>query len=86
MTTASQPTHPPFRIPIWLGAVLFSAIALYFLWDEHKVHIISAVPYLLLLSCPVIHIFMHRGHGHGHGGGPPAASDESGAHHHGDAP
>jgi hypothetical protein len=60
------PAGSPFRIPIWLGACLFSAIALYFLWDEHRVHILSALPYVLLLSCPLIHIFMHGGHGHNH--------------------
>jgi hypothetical protein len=60
------PARPPVRIPIWLGACLFGAIALYFLWDEHRVHILSALPYVLLLSCPLIHIFMHGGHGHNH--------------------
>lgn len=24
--------------------------------------------YLILLACPLMHFFMHRGHGHGHGG------------------
>ena len=62
----SQSASPPFGIPLWLGASLFSAIALYFLWDEHKVHILSALPYLLLASCPLIHLLMHRGHDHCH--------------------
>jgi hypothetical protein len=65
MIAKGQSASPPFRIPVWLGACLFSAIALYFLWDEHKVHILSVLPYLLLASCPLIHLFMHHGHGHG---------------------
>jgi len=58
-----KPQHSPFRIPIWLGFCLFLAIALFFLWEEHKAHILGALPYALLLLCPIIHLFMHRGHG-----------------------
>jgi hypothetical protein len=60
MTTASK----PLRLPIWFGACLFGAIALFFLWKEHSVHILGAVPYLLLLACPLMHFLMHRGHHH----------------------
>ena len=35
------------------------------LLGEHKVHILGALPYLLLLLCPLMHLFMHGG-GHGH--------------------
>jgi len=52
-------------IPLWLGACLFLAIALFLLWEEHRAHILGVLPYLLLLACPFIHLFMHRGHGHG---------------------
>ena len=38
----------------------------YFLWTEHQAHLLGALPYLILLLCPLMHIFMHRGHG-GHG-------------------
>ncbi len=30
---------------------------------EHWQHLIYALPYLLLLSCPLMHLFMHHGHG-----------------------
>lgn len=63
-----KPQRQPFRIPLWLGFCLFLAIALFFLWEEHRAHILGALPYILLLLCPIIHLFMHRGHG-GHGGG-----------------
>jgi hypothetical protein len=39
----------------------------YFLWTEHRAHVIQFLPFLLLASCPLMHIFMHHGHGHGHG-------------------
>lgn len=61
--TRRQPVH----IPWMLGFVFFMAIALFFLWSEHKAHLLGALPYVLLLLCPLIHLFMHRGHG-GHGG------------------
>jgi len=63
--TATEPNtqHEPFRIPVWLGLCLFLAIAAFFLWEEHGAHILGVLPYALLLLCPVIHLFMHRGHG-----------------------
>ena len=49
------------------GLVLigFLAIAAFFLWTEHRAHLLGIVPYALLLLCPVLHLF-HGGHG-GHG-------------------
>ena len=55
--------HAPTRIPLWLGACLFAAIAVFFLWEEHKAHFMGALPYVLLLLCPALHLLMHRGHG-----------------------
>lgn len=45
----------------------FLAIAGFFLWEEHKAHLLGALPYALLLLCPLMHLF-HGGHG-GHGDG-----------------
>jgi hypothetical protein len=67
-TTIERITHrEPLRIPAWLGLCLFLAIAAFFLWEEHRAHLLGALPYVLLLLCPVSHLFMHRGHG-GHAG------------------
>ena len=54
-----------------VGLIVLSAIALYFLLTEHRAHFFSALPFLLLLACPLMHIFMHHGHGDhaGHGAG-----------------
>ena len=62
-TSASVTKRSPLRIPWWLGFCLFLAVALFFLWEEHRAHILDAVPYVLLLLCPIFHLFMHRGHG-----------------------
>ena len=77
--TGSNPRPETFHIPVWLGLCLFLAIGAFFLLEEHRAHILGVLPYALLLLCPVIHLFMHRGHGsdgdghsghHGHRGSP----------------
>jgi len=59
---------PPFwrsrRGIAWLA---FAAVATWFLWTEHRAHLLGALPWLIVLACPLIHVFMHRGH-HGHHG------------------
>ena len=35
----------PLRLPVWLGLCLFLAIAIFFLWEEHKAHILGLLPY-----------------------------------------
>lgn len=46
------------------------ALAGYFLWAEHRAHVSQWWPYALLLLCPLMHVFMHKGHGGGtHSGG-----------------
>ncbi|MEW6353540.1 MAG: DUF2933 domain-containing protein [Pseudomonadota bacterium] len=49
------------------GAVLlaFLAIAGFFLFTEHRAHLFGVLPYLLLLACPLLHLF-HGGHGEDH--------------------
>jgi len=63
LRAGSAPPRQRIRFPLWLGACLFAAIATFFLWEEHRAHIMGALPYVLLLLCPVLHLLMHRGHG-----------------------
>ena len=35
----------------------------YYLWETYREQLFSYWPYLILLLCPLMHIFMHRGHG-----------------------
>lgn len=46
----------------WVLAA-FLAIAAFFLLTEHRAHLFGALPFLLLLACPLMHLFMHHGHG-----------------------
>lgn len=49
----------------WKGVVLVLVLAgvSYYLLTEHRAHLAVALPYLILLACPLMHIF---GHGHAH--------------------
>jgi len=47
----------------------FLLVIAYFLWTEHRAHVLQVLPYLLLAACPLMHMFMHHGHGHGRGHG-----------------
>lgn len=43
----------------------FAATAAFFLLSEHRAHVYGILPFLLILACPLMHLF--HGHG-GHGG------------------
>lgn len=62
------PPQPPFwRSRYAIGLVVIGGIAAYFLLEEHRAHMLGALPYLFLLACPLMHLFMHHGHGgHSH--------------------
>ena len=51
-----------------LVLIVFLAIIGFFLFTELRGHVFSILPYLLLLACPFMHLFMHRGH-HKHSSG-----------------
>ncbi|MFZ5481148.1 MAG: DUF2933 domain-containing protein [Myxococcota bacterium] len=63
------------RLPSVCAAIFVGVVAFYLL-TEHTQHTLGALPYLLFLLCPLMHLFMHRGHG---SGGKP---DEGGPHAH----
>jgi len=51
-----------------IAFAIFMAVALFFLLTEHKAHFFGALPFLLILACPLLHFFHHGGHGgHAHG-------------------
>lgn len=44
-----------------------AALAFWLLRDHwrHDLGYLGYAPYVLFLACPLMHLFMHRGHGHG---------------------
>lgn len=58
-----SPPQGSFRGKITFA--VFLAIASFFLLTEHRAHAFGFLPYLLLLACPLMHLFHHGGHGHG---------------------
>lgn len=65
---AAAPTW--YRTPIGRLCLSLSAVALaylaYVLWSGHRAHVVEFLPFLVLLLCPLMHVFLHRGR---HGGG-----------------
>ena len=60
-------TTPWWRSRTKLPFAVFLAIGAYFLWTEHQAHVLEFLPWVLILACVGMHLFMHGGHGHGGG-------------------
>lgn len=80
MTTGTAPPPPdPGRPRPGTNWVLigFLAVAAFFLLAEHRAHLLGWLPYLLLLACPLMHLFHgHGGHGSHRDGGGDGPSDK----------
>lgn len=78
MTVPGPATSGSRRWAFWI----FLALALFYLGVEHRVHLAGTLrwlPLAILLLCPLMHVFMHKGHGgHGRGGN---ADDTPYSHH-----
>lgn len=77
-----QAHHEPQQHGFWRSrsgfvAILFLSVAAFFLIYEHWAHALGILPYLVILVCPLLHLFMHRGHG-GHDGHSGHAGDKPG--------
>lgn len=62
-----------------VAALVFGVVAAFFLFSEHRAHALGLLPYVLLLACPLMHLFMHHGlsHGYRHGGDAPGKAKEA---------
>ena len=64
------------------GLVLLPFLAMggALLFTEHRAHVLGFLPWLFILACPLMHVFMHGGHGgHRHGRSDQTGSDARGA-------
>jgi hypothetical protein len=71
MQTGEQKAPPFWRSTPGVVIIMLAVIAAFYQLREHWTHVLGSWPYLLLLLCPLMHVF-----GHGHGG--------HGSHSHGD--
>lgn len=72
-----MPIHDPSQSEAPQGGFLTSRAGLVFigfaliagalLFTEHRAHVLGVLVWLPLLACPLMHVFMHHGHG-SHGG------------------
>jgi hypothetical protein len=56
-----SPRAPQRRKPMIVALLMVALIVVFYLLREHWGHVAGLWPYLLLLACPVMHLF----HGHG---------------------
>jgi hypothetical protein len=61
-----EKSTPWWRLPFWIVLIGFMAVAGFFLITEHRAHLFGVLPFLLLLACPLMHLFHHGHGGHGH--------------------
>ncbi|UYG06409.1 DUF2933 domain-containing protein [Halomonas sp. M4R1S46] len=47
------------------------AVMDFLLWEEHRAHLLGTLPWLVVLACPLMHLFRHGGHGGHRGPGKP---------------
>lgn len=68
--------HPPFLTSRGAVAlIVMSVVAFFFLFEEHRAHLLGFLPYLFLFACPLMHLFMHHGHHHHPQQQPPRQDD-----------
>ena len=57
--------------PLKTALLMIGLVGGFYLLREHWNHLAGNWVYLLLLACPLMHVFMHRGHhSHQHGATP----------------
>lgn len=69
---ASRGSSGPSR-PVKTALLMVAVVGGFYLLREHWGHVAGNWVYLLLLACPLMHLFMHHGHG-GHQGHPDTAA------------
>lgn len=80
---SANPGRARPRRTAWMtAAVMLAVVGGVYLVQQHWTHLAGNWVYLALLACPLMHLFMHRGHGnHGSHGGHHPSDGPSGRRH-----
>ncbi|MFW5326172.1 DUF2933 domain-containing protein [Pseudomonas aeruginosa] len=62
----TEPTTPFWRSKAGVALIMLAVIGLFYVAREHYGHLSLALPYLILLLCPLMHLFGHNHGGHSH--------------------
>ncbi len=66
-----------------IATLVAVAVLGFLIYEGHGMHLLGLLPYLLILSCPLIHIFMHGWHHH-HSGDDERKRKRKDHQHHGE--
>ncbi|HKQ29805.1 MAG TPA: DUF2933 domain-containing protein [Burkholderiales bacterium] len=56
---------PLWRTPMGLALISLVVVVAFYLINEHWAHVLGVWPYLVLVLCPLLHLFGHGGPGKG---------------------
>jgi hypothetical protein len=80
MDHSDRPSNLTWLSPTYIVLFGFLVVIGFFLITEHGAHLLGILPWLLLLVCPLMHIFHGHGHHHGNDGDDNKKNQET--HHH----
>lgn len=76
-THHTSATEPPFwKSKIGIALIMLAVIGIFYVAREHYGHLSQALPYLILLLCPLMHLFGHNHGGHSHSSSTAVSKDE----------
>jgi len=52
------------KILQWILIGVFTLGGAYYLWEQHRAHVLQFLPFALFLLCPLVHFFPGGCHGH----------------------
>ena len=62
----TEPATPFWRTKGGIALIMLAVIGLFYVAREHYGHLSQALPYLILLLCPLMHLFGHNHGRHSH--------------------